>query len=40
MLPWEFSALDAAKKAAMIGFIKVRIEAERRQNAKARARKR
>jgi len=34
IMPWEFAALDPISKAALIGCIKVRVEAERKQRAK------
>jgi hypothetical protein len=34
MMPWDFAGLDAVNKAALIGCIKVRIEAERKQQVK------
>jgi len=37
-MPWDFEALDPFRKAALIGFIRVRIEAERKERAKMKKR--
>jgi len=37
-MPWDFTALDGRKKAALTAMIKVRIEKESRERAKMKKR--
>lgn len=36
-MPWEFAALPMTKKAALIGMIRVRVDAEKLAQAQARS---
>ncbi|MFC3802715.1 hypothetical protein [Cohnella sp. GCM10012308] len=40
MMPWEFAGLSSQKKAALIGMIRVRVDAEKKAQAQAKVKSR